>query len=67
MNLAKANDILKLYGVQIKKDKYSWYIASVNKTENGETLWEHLNYTGHTKDVLLEVLHNMDTIKRMGW
>jgi hypothetical protein len=67
MKLSKANEILSLYGVQIKKEGREWHIASVHKTEIGVTLWARMNIQGYTKDAVLEVLNNIDELKRRGW
>jgi hypothetical protein len=66
MKLSKANEILSLYDVQLKKEGTNWYIASVHKAEHGVTLWGYLNFKGYTKDAVLEVLNNIDELKRRG-
>ena len=55
MTVHEANSILKLYGLQIKKKDYIWYVRQLDSTN-----WQYAWHGGPTEDVLQFVIQNME-------
>lgn len=65
MTIVEANNILRMFNIQAKRDDNRWYVASLTATVNGETLWGHLGIKGSSTEEMCEyVLSHIDAIRR---